>query len=47
VVIGTNTALKEPVEMDGRLIIHAAGYGRQLGRLVMGYDTATRRIVST
>lgn len=37
---------KDPIEFDGRLLIHAAGYGRQLGRLVMQYDTATRRITS-
>jgi len=47
VVIGhEHTPWKEPVEMDGRLIIHAEGYGRQVGRLVMSYDTAARRIVS-
>ena len=47
VVIGhEHTPWKEPVEMDGRLLIHAAGYGRQVGRLVMQYDTATRRITS-
>jgi len=47
VVIGhEHTPWKEPIEMDGRLIIHAEGYGRQVGRLVMSYDTAARRIVS-
>jgi 5'-nucleotidase / UDP-sugar diphosphatase len=47
VVIGhEHTPWKEPIDMDGRLIIHAAGYGRQAGRLVLQYDTATRRIVS-
>jgi len=46
-VIGhEHTPWKEPIEIDDRLIIHAEGYGRQVGRLVMGYDTATRRIVS-
>ena len=34
------------MNIDGRLLIHAAGYGRQVGRLVLQYDTATRRIVS-
>lgn len=37
---------KEPLEIDGRFVIHAQGYGRQLGRMVLRYDTATRRIVS-
>jgi 5'-nucleotidase / UDP-sugar diphosphatase len=37
---------KEPVEIDGRFVIHAEGYGRQVGRLVLRYDTATRRITS-
>ena len=37
---------KEPIEIDGRFVIHAAGYGRQVGRMELGYDTATRRIVS-
>jgi 5'-nucleotidase / UDP-sugar diphosphatase len=47
VVIGhEHTPWKEPIEMDGRLIIHAAGLSRQVGRLVMQYDTAARRIVS-
>jgi 5'-nucleotidase/UDP-sugar diphosphatase len=47
VVIGhEHTPWKEPIEIDGRLLIHAAGYSRQVGRLVMQYDTATRRIVS-
>ena len=47
VVIGhEHTPWKEPIEYDGRLLIHAAGYSRQVGRLVMQYDTATRRIVS-
>lgn len=41
-----HTPWKEPMEIDGRLLIHAAGYGRQVGRLVLRYDTATRRIVS-
>ena len=37
---------KEPIEIDGRFVIHAEGYGRQVGRLVLRYDTATRRITS-
>ena len=37
---------KEPVEIDGRFVVHAEGYGRQVGRLVLRYDTATRRITS-
>ncbi|HSP69634.1 MAG TPA: 5'-nucleotidase C-terminal domain-containing protein, partial [Bryobacteraceae bacterium] len=37
---------KEPLEIDGRFVIHAQGYGRQLGRMVLRYDTATRGIVS-
>ncbi len=47
VVIGHEHApWKEPIEIDGRLVVHAEGYGRQVGRLVLQYDTATRRIVS-
>jgi 5'-nucleotidase/UDP-sugar diphosphatase len=47
VVIGhEHTPWKEPIEMDGRLIVHAEGYGRQVGRLVMTYDTSARRITS-
>jgi 5'-nucleotidase/UDP-sugar diphosphatase len=47
VVIGHEHApWKEPLEVDGRLVIHAEGYGRQVGRLVLNYDTATRRIAS-
>ena len=47
VVIGhEHTPWKEPMEEDGRFIIHAAGYGRQVGRMVLQYDTATRRIIS-
>ncbi len=47
VVIGhEHTPWKEPIEIDGRLVVHAEGYGRQVGRLVLQYDTATRRIVS-
>lgn len=46
-VIGhEHTPWKEPVEVDGRFIVHAEGYGRQVGRLVVRYDTAARRIVS-
>jgi 5'-nucleotidase / UDP-sugar diphosphatase len=41
-----HTPWKEPVEIDGRFVIHAEGYGRQVGRLVLQYDTATRRIVA-
>jgi 5'-nucleotidase / UDP-sugar diphosphatase len=41
-----HTPWKEEEEIDGRLVIHAEGYGRQVGRLVMNYDTATRRITS-
>lgn len=37
---------KEPVEIDGRFILHAEGYGRQVGRFLMSYDTAARRILS-
>jgi 2',3'-cyclic-nucleotide 2'-phosphodiesterase (5'-nucleotidase family) len=37
---------KQPVDVDGRLVIHAEGYGRQVGRLVLNYDTAGRRITS-
>ena len=47
VVIGhDHRPWKEPDEIDGRFVIHAEGYGRQVGRLVMNYDTSTRRIVS-
>ena len=47
VVIGhQHTAWKEPIEFDGRLLIHAAGYTSQVGRLVMQYDIAARRITS-
>jgi 5'-nucleotidase / UDP-sugar diphosphatase len=46
-VIGhEHTPWKEPIEVDGRFIVHAEGYGRQVGRLVLRYDTAARRIVS-
>ncbi len=46
-VIGhEHTPWKEPVEIGGRFIVHAEGYGRQVGRLVLRYDTAARRIVS-
>jgi 2',3'-cyclic-nucleotide 2'-phosphodiesterase (5'-nucleotidase family) len=46
VAIGHEHTPWNPVEIDGRLLIHAAGYGREVGRLVMNYDTANRRIVS-
>jgi len=47
VVIGhEHTPWKEPIEVDGRFVVHAEGYGRQVGRLVLSYDTATRRILS-
>jgi len=47
VVIGhEHTPWKEPVEIDGRFVIHAEGYGRQVGRLAMQYDTAARRITA-
>jgi 5'-nucleotidase / UDP-sugar diphosphatase len=46
-VIGhEHTPWKEPIEVDGRFVIHAEGYGRQVGRMVLRYDTATRRITS-
>ena len=36
VVIGhEHTPWKEPIEIDGRFVIHAEGYGRQVGRLVL------------
>jgi 2',3'-cyclic-nucleotide 2'-phosphodiesterase (5'-nucleotidase family) len=41
-----HTPWKEELEIGGRLVIHAEGYGRQVGRLVLRYDTATRRIIS-
>ena len=47
VVIGHEHApWKASVEIDGRLVVHAEGYGRQVGRLVLQYDTAQRRIIS-
>jgi 5'-nucleotidase / UDP-sugar diphosphatase len=47
VVIGhDHKPWKEPVEIDGKFVIHAEGYGRQVGRMVLSYDIATRRIVS-
>jgi 2',3'-cyclic-nucleotide 2'-phosphodiesterase (5'-nucleotidase family) len=47
VVIGhEHTPWKGPIEIDGRFVIHAEGYGRQVGRMVMQYDTATRRIIA-
>jgi 5'-nucleotidase/UDP-sugar diphosphatase len=47
VVIGhEHTPWKEPIEFEGRLLIHAAGYSREVGKLVMQYDIATRRIIS-
>jgi 2',3'-cyclic-nucleotide 2'-phosphodiesterase (5'-nucleotidase family) len=46
-VIGhEHTPWKEPVEVDGRFVVHAEGYGREVGRLVLRYDIATRRIIS-
>jgi len=45
-VIGHEHMPAKPLEVDGRLVVHAEGYGRELGRLVLRYDTATRRIVS-
>jgi 5'-nucleotidase/UDP-sugar diphosphatase len=41
-----HTPWKEPIEIDGRFVVHAEGYGRQVGRLALQYDTATRRILS-
>jgi 5'-nucleotidase/UDP-sugar diphosphatase len=47
VVIGhDHRPWKEPVEIDGKFVIHAEGYGREVGRMVLDYDTATRRITS-
>jgi len=47
VVIGhDHRPWNEPVEIDGKFVIHAGGYGRQVGRMVLSYDTATRRITS-
>ena len=47
VVIGhDHRPWKEPLEIDGRFVIHAEGYGRQVGRLVLRYDTAARRMIS-
>ena len=46
VAIGHEHTPWSPVDVDGRLLVHAAGYGRQVGQLVLRYDTATRRIVS-
>ena len=46
VVIGHEHMPSKPLEVDGRLVVHAEGYGRELGRLTLRYDTATRRIVS-
>jgi 2',3'-cyclic-nucleotide 2'-phosphodiesterase (5'-nucleotidase family) len=47
VVIGhDHRPWNEPVEIDGKFVIHAGGYGRQVGRMVLRYDTATHRIVS-
>jgi 2',3'-cyclic-nucleotide 2'-phosphodiesterase (5'-nucleotidase family) len=34
------------LEVGGRIGVHPAGYGREVGRLRLRYDTATRRIVS-
>jgi len=46
-VIGhEHTPWKEPIDVDGRFVVHAEGYGREVGRLVLQYDTATRRIIS-
>jgi len=46
-VIGhEHTPWKEPLEVDGRFVVHAEGYGREVGRLVLQYDTASRRITS-
>src|SRR6185312_11219434 len=46
VAIGHEHTPWNPIEIDGRLLVHAAGYGRQVGKLVLRYDTATRHIVS-
>ena len=46
-VIGhEHSAWKEPLEIGGRFVIHAAGYGREVGRMALRYDTGTRRIIS-
>ena len=37
---------KEPIEIDGRFVVHAAGYGREVGRMSLQYDTSARRILS-
>jgi 2',3'-cyclic-nucleotide 2'-phosphodiesterase (5'-nucleotidase family) len=46
VVIGHEHTPSKPLEVDGRLVVHAEGYGRELGRLELQYDIATRRIIS-
>jgi len=46
VVIGHEHMPSKPLEIDGRLIVHAEGYGREVGRLELQYDVATRRILS-
>ena len=46
IVIGHEHMPSKPLEVDGRFVVHAAGYGREVGRLELQYDTATRRIVS-
>jgi 5'-nucleotidase / UDP-sugar diphosphatase len=46
VVIGHEHMPGKPLEVDGRFVVHAEGYGRELGRLELQYDTATRRILS-
>jgi 2',3'-cyclic-nucleotide 2'-phosphodiesterase (5'-nucleotidase family) len=46
VVIGHEHMPSKPLDVDGRFVVHAEGYGRELGRLELQYDTATRRIVS-
>ncbi|MCU1337054.1 MAG: metallophosphoesterase [Bryobacterales bacterium] len=46
VVIGHEHTPAKPLEVDGRFVVHAEGYGREVGRLVLRYDTATRRITS-
>ena len=46
IVIGHEHMPSKPLEVDGRFILHAEGYGREVGRFELQYDIATRRIVS-
>jgi len=47
IVAGHNhRGLEEPLVIDGRIAVHAQGYGREVGRLRLRYDTRANRVAS-